>query len=292
MTAPVIAGVDGSPSSEVAARHAAMAARRLGAPLRLVHGYPNPFTYALPLDPYAMGLPEVSKAAGDMLAAFAENLRRDFPDLSIEAVEEPGGGAGVLVEQSRDASVVVVGNRGHGGFAGLNLGSVSAQIIAHAHCPTLVVRPPDCPVDAPGPVVVGTDGSEDALVAVRAAAVEAAGRDVPLRIIHAWWGDPVLVSPTSDVERESAGRQKAQEVVDAAVAAATEVRPDLVVEGIAEHSLNPEYTMVEASRAAAIVVTGSHGRGGFTGLLLGSVSQALAHHAACPVLVVPTRSRA
>ncbi|HEX6967986.1 MAG TPA: universal stress protein [Micromonosporaceae bacterium] len=276
MTEPVIAGVDGSKASQVAAGQAADAALRRRAPLLLVHGYLHPFRYGVPIDPYAFQLPPPSDEAIRMLDEVAAELRRERPGLTVETRQVAGGPAAALVELSQEARLVVVGSRGHGGFTGLLLGSVSAQVASHAHCPVLVVRPADLPPPKTGPVVVGVDGSAGSGPALAFAAEEAALRGSPLTVLHVW----------GDAPRDGATvRDEAQRLLDEAVAEARERHPGLTVEGRAVTGLDPERALIEASGKASLVVVGSRGRGGFTGLLLGSVSQALVHHSGCPVVI-------
>jgi nucleotide-binding universal stress UspA family protein len=292
MQRPVVVGVDGSPASLAAAEHAAEQALRRSAPLRLVHGYLHPFGYGVRLDadpadlpeadPYPGDLPEPSPQAGQMLSNAAEALRKSWPDLTIEPVPLPAGPAAALIDESERAALVVVGSRGHGGFTGLLLGSVSAQVAGHARCPVLVMRRPAA---AGGPVVVGVDGSPSCVPAVEFAAEEASARAASLVVIHAWWIDAAGSLGSTFEEADAAARAAATELVAAAAAGARQRHPGLAVEERLVHSLSPEHTLVQASQDAAVVVVGSRGRGGFTGLLLGSVSQALVHHAGCPVVV-------
>ncbi|MEV1286488.1 universal stress protein [Micromonospora sp. NPDC049679] len=282
MKKPVIAGVDGSAASVVAAEHAASAAVSRSLPLHLVHAYLHPFGYGVGIDPYAVGLPHPTPEAERMLAETADKLRASWPGLTVETRQVPGGPAVSLIDESRHAELVVVDNRGFGGFSGLLLGSVSAQVAAHAHCPVLVVRPPDRALSSSAPVVVGVDGSAGCVPALHLAADEAARRNTSLIMIHAW--SPEASQTMHDTDADAAREMAAGLLADAA-AHVRERHPTLTLEQRLLDTPTPERALAEASQDADLVVVGARGRGGFTGLLLGSVSQALLHHAHCPVLV-------
>lgn len=284
--APVVAGVDGSPASITAAEYAADVAVRRAVPLELLHGYLHPFRYGVPLDPYPVELPPPNEEAQRMLDAAAERLRASRPALTVSTRQVAGGASAALIDASEQAEVVVVGSRGHGGFSGLLLGSVGAQVAGHAHGPVLVVRPETPPR---GPVVVGVDGSPRSGHALTWAADEAAHRSGELLLVHVWWtGDLDTVRETYD-ETEKAARAAAEQVLCAAAASVRDTHPRLAVGWRLIHGLSPDHHLVEVSREAALIAVGSRGRGGFTGLLLGSVSQMLVHHAHCPVLVAHPR---
>jgi nucleotide-binding universal stress UspA family protein len=289
VTDPVVVGVDGSPQSEVAAQQAAEAAGRRSAPLMLVHGYLHPFRYGVPFDPYAVRLPPPSADAVRMLDEMAAELRTTRPHLTVATRQSPGGPAAALVDASQHAQLVVVGSRGHGGFAGLLLGSVSAQVAAHAHCPVLVVRPPDRPAEplglASGPVVVGTDASPGSAIALSFAADEAARRDRTLVVAYVWSVDASTQPRSTYEETEAAALEAAEAVLARAVAEIRAEHPTLDVEPRLVHALDPSHALIEASREAGLLVVGSRGHGGFAGLRLGSTSQALVHHAHCPVVI-------
>ncbi|TDC28792.1 universal stress protein [Micromonospora sp. 15K316] len=286
MNRPVVVGVDGSPASLAAAAEAARAAARRNLPLHLLHGYLHPLGYGVPLSPYDLGLPVPSDAGQQMLERAVGELATRWPGVHIEARQLAGGPGAALVEESQRAELVVVGSRGLGGFGGLLLGSVSAQVVAHAHCPVLVVRGADGPVPERGPVLVGVDGSESAELAVRYAAEEAARREAELVLVHAEEGR----------HPESAGGVPPEEepstLLASAAAAARDGHPDLAVTARTVRARSAEQALIEASREAALMVVGTRGRGGFVGMLLGSVSQALVHHAHCSVLVAHAYDRA
>ncbi|MEO3781124.1 universal stress protein [Micromonospora sp. B11E3] len=299
MSRPVVVGVDGSPSSLAAAEHAARAASRRSRPLLLVHGYLHPLGYGVPLNPYDLGVPAPTEESRRMLEEAADGLRRRWPGLDVGVRQVTGGPAASLVEESRRAELVVVGSRGLGGFAGLLLGSVGAQVAAHAHCPVLVVRPAEQPIPVDGPVLAGVDGSERGRLAVALAADEAARRDVPLALVHVRAADDARPVPDALGEAGAASRAGSDDLLaqsddllaesdDLLAAAATEVRaahPGLAVEERPVRAAKPERALVEASGGAALLVVGTRGRGGFAGLLLGSVAQTVVQHAHCPVLV-------
>lgn len=304
---PVVAGVDGSEHSLAAAGHAAVAAVRRNRHLHLVHAYLHPFGYGnAPLEPYPAGLPEPTEAAERMLARTADTLRSAHPGLTIRTRQILGSAAGTMVIESEQAELLFVGSRGLGGFSGLLLGSVSSQVAAHARCPVVVVRPqPDparplpgpqapMPADAPapdGPVLVGVDGSEDSRIATEFAFNEAQLRGERVLALHVYWSDSprTMHHPGGEVEpgeTEAAEGELAQLIAEAAGR-----HPGVPVERRVVHRQNTQEVLVEASREVGLAVVGSRGRGGFTGLLLGSVSQAMIHHAHCPVAVVRPRDR-
>jgi nucleotide-binding universal stress UspA family protein len=136
-SAPVVVGVDGSPASIAALRKAAELAGATGSPLRVVAAWMYPSS---PNYPY---LPDGWSPEDDARRSLDAAIAAAFPDgepagLDREVVEK--NAASALIDESRSASMVVVGSRGHGGFAGLLLGSVSSAVAEHAACPVLVLH--------------------------------------------------------------------------------------------------------------------------------------------------------
>jgi nucleotide-binding universal stress UspA family protein len=184
--------------------------------------------------------------------------------------------------------VVVVGHRGLGGFTGLLVGSVGVQVAAHAAGPVVVVRPHSAAAGASaGRVVVGIDGSPLSRAALGFGFEAAARRGVGLTAVHAWT-EPVSTGPgdmlplvydADDVDAEET------RLLAEALAGWAEKYPDVPVDRKVVRGRAAEALVAE-SAGAALLVVGSPGRGGFTGLLLGSVSQAALHHADCPVAIV------
>jgi nucleotide-binding universal stress UspA family protein len=195
-----------------------------------------------------------------------------------------------LTIESRSASLAVVGSRGLNSFSSLLLGSTAVHLAAHGHCPLLVVRGRSSPA---GPVLLAVDGSEAGEAAVAFAFAEASLRRAPLVAMHVWntRSERALDDPLDpmrvvvDVGRlEEAQRQLLEETLAPHRAA----HPDVEVEARLVRA-RIRSALLRASGEARLVVTGARGRGGFQGMLLGSVSQALLHHADCPVTVVRGR---
>ncbi|ROP36099.1 universal stress protein [Saccharothrix texasensis] len=136
-----------------------------------------------------------------------------------------------------------------------------------------------------GPIVVGVDGSASALTAVRWAAEEAARHRAPLELVHAYLlprrGYPELVLTGHEVRDafERQGRQWLADAADSVRDLVPEVRTSLVVD-------RPAAAMIAASRGARLVVLGSQGLGGFSGLIIGSVAVSVAAHGKSPVAIV------
>jgi nucleotide-binding universal stress UspA family protein len=210
-----------------------------------------------------------------------------------------GNPAALIVAASRGAGLVVVGARGRGALASALLGSTSIDVAAHAHVTVVVVREFPTPLPQRPGVVVGTDGSDESDAAVAAAFHEADRRDLPLTVVHAWLldyaasgagygaGYGVIVPGHADIRRQVG--EAAVAVTAESIAGWSEKYPDVVVR---QHVVNahPVQALVDHSAGAELLVVGSRGRGGFAGLLLGSVSQGVLHHAHCPVMVVRTTS--
>ncbi|MFD5972965.1 universal stress protein [Streptomyces bacillaris] len=288
MSVPVVVGVDGSASSLDAVDLAAREARLRGCGLRVVHAFVWPTMHALPgpsrLGPPGGGLRDM---VGRMVAEAVERARSAEPEVAVSNTVVTGEPLTVLEAQSRKAAMVVVGSRGRGGFMGLLLGSTAVHLASHGHCPILVVRQQPRPAR---PVVLGVDGSQAGEAAVEFAFAEAALRGAPLTALHTWtlWNAslPALQDETMPYTDPPGELRDAEErLVAEALAGHGERYPGVRVEHRVVRGSARE-TLIEASRDAGLLVVGARGRGGFTGLLLGSVSQALLHHAHCPVAVV------
>ena len=147
-TRGIVVGMDGSPQSRQALRWAAQLARTFGAPITVATGweFPTALGYGAPIPDWD---PEddMRRVQDDAIA----DVFGDEPPTDLGRVLEPGGAARVLIEASEGALMLVVGSRGHGGFTGLLLGSVSAMVAEHASCPVLIVHG-----DHPPPGVAGS----------------------------------------------------------------------------------------------------------------------------------------
>jgi len=139
--------------------------------------------------------------------------------------------------------------------------------------------------EAARPIVVGVDGSDHARHALNWAAEEADRRMTTLTIVHALDLPGTAARPLEPVEYAHRRRVEGQEILDQAAATVRERHPDLQLD-LELSELDPTHTLVEFSREAALLVTGNRGHGGFTGMLLGSVSRKLAAHTDCPLVVV------
>ncbi|TDD46943.1 universal stress protein [Nonomuraea terrae] len=277
----IIVGVDGSVTARAAVEWAAHDAFRMRLPLRIVH--------AVDRTPYQISKypdrPDALLIEGARTLREAEALvheRRPTVEVTTRQVE--GTPAAVLQEQAKEATELVIGSRGLGGFAGALLGSVSAHVAGHARCPVVVVPGGHRPVY--GEVVVGVDDSPQCEPALAYAFEQAALRGATLRAVHAW---QLLVPAFAmdapyDVDELRAAQHK---VVGGRLEAAHARYPQVtVVES--DVSATPVDALVEASGRADLLVVGSHGRGALGSMLLGSVSRGLLHHAHCPVAVVRT----
>lgn len=299
-SAPIVVGVDGSAQSLHALDWATREAAARHRPLRIVHAFQWPLTNEL-MGPPAVGPPDagLQYAAERVLSAAADRARAAAPTLTVGTDLPADVPAAALIDASRHADLVVVGHRGLGGFSGLLVGSVGVQTAAHAACPVVVVRDSDPtgspeqrrgePGSAAGQVVVGVDGSELSSWAVDFAFAHAALHGLGVVAVHAHQrpafaalGESRIAAHDVDDRREAdAG------LLSDTLAGYRDRYPDVPVrEKLARG--RPAAVLVAESAGAALTVVGSRGRGGFTGLLLGSTSQSVLHHAAGPVAIVRT----
>ena len=283
-TRPILVGYDDSPTAKAAAWWAVDEGARTGTPVWLAYSFEWLAVAAPMAPPRVWPDDDARRDIRAILDAFIVEAARVYPDVSVTGVILDGPAPPALWEQSRNASLVVLGNRGHGGFAGLLVGSTTVAVSAHAHCPVVVVRGIEPgPETRYGHVVVGVDFSPCSLLALEFAFDQAAGRGENLHVIRAWTPPGPRGGPPGADPEELTVTEKA--AVDDLLTRWRAKYPTVGVtsEVIVDH---PGRCLVEASRNAQLVVVGSRGRGGLLGLLLGSVSQRLLHHSHCPVAIV------
>ena len=288
---PIVVGYDGSPPACRALAWALEEARLRKLPVRLVHVY-EPAMHSLALGYGAMVpsavLDGIHDKAREVVEQGLAEARALAPDVEVEGHLVAGTAASTLLGLSDDATMLVLGSRGLGGFRGLLLGSVSHQVGVHAKVPVVVLRGDSAmPAMPGGPVVVGLDGSPASLGALGFAFDVASRHGRPLVALHAWelpvYDAPGVTVPPSIALEEIEDDE--MRVTAEQLAGWCDKYPDVEVEQRIVHG-PAERVMVEATSEAALLVVGSRGRGGFTGLLLGSVGLAVLHHAHCPVAVV------
>ncbi|GAB3979451.1 universal stress protein [Actinoallomurus acanthiterrae] len=266
MVKPVVVGVDGSEESLASVDWAAGEAELRRCPLRIVHVFAWPHLY-VPLGAPLPGsrLDDLMGIARQIVRTAVRHAEARAPELGVESAVIDGAPVPVLLEEAAKASLVVVGSRGLGAVGALFLGSTGVELAARAACPVVAVRGREHKAQR---IVVGVDGSASSLAALGYGFEEANLRGAGLTAIHA------VHHP---VDEEDSG-------ISDAMAQQRGRFPDVPAE-LTTVTAHPGEALINASADADLLVVGSRGRGGFRGLLLGSVSQAVLHQADCPVAV-------
>ena len=282
----IVVGVDESPAAKVAVQWAARDAELRKIPLTLVHA----------TSPEVATWPNVRLPAG--LARWHRDHGRRLVDDAFKVAEEatqhggpaevhteilPSAAVPTLVDLSKDAEMVVMGCRGSGRWPGRLMGSVSSGLLHYAHCPVAIIHDEDplMPHPSKAPVLVGIDGSSASELATAIAFDEASRRDVGLIAVHAWSDVDVSEWPGIDWP---ATQSMAEEVLAERLAGWQEQYPDVQVSRTVVRD-EPARQLVQRSEEAQLVVVGSRGRGGFAGMLVGSVGETVAQMARMPVIV-------
>jgi len=282
----ITVGVDSSAGAAAALRWAMREAELRGWAITAVLAWDfldqQRSTVGEPFDP-SYGEPDALDALNDIVLATtgaeaaAVISRRVVCDLAVPA----------LLGASSGSDLLILGARGLGGFRGLLLGSVSQQCLHHATCPVAIVRAQAHPGGTMERIVVGVDGSDNSQRALRWALDEGRLRQAAVEVVHTWHAPYVDAYPYGvPVFDPEIYEKTAKQVLDTAVDAEDTAGLPVPVERIATLG-GAASAIVEAAKGADLVVVGSRGLGGFKGLLLGSVSHQVTHHAPCPVVVVP-----
>lgn len=281
---PVVIALDGSSHSAQTLRWGLDEAARREADVLLVRVYREARELVewswYPLLAEDLGLDTEAK---EYLAAQLAGARASHPALTIGTTVLCGPEVSELRRESENAQLLVLGTTALAGHP--RLGSVSGHLAAHARCPVVLVRGDGERTAAP--VVVGVDGSSASLAAARAAAHEASLRDVPLVVVHARTADehqgiPAL-APMAEgaIDQNDPTHRAAADVADLLRTGSPglDVRLQLMND-------DPVHALVRAAHDAQLLVVGSHGRGAFRGMLLGSVSNEVVRDATTTVLVM------
>lgn len=284
----IVVGVDGSEVDEIVVGWAAAEAARRGAELHILLARALPGALAGPPEVIAAVMEIPREEVDAAVTAAAAIATRDHPALHVTSSTPEGNPAGCLINASEQANLVVVGEHGLGRFSAAALGATAMQVALHARCPVAVIDPA-VKFRHPGSsshVVVGVDGSVQALSAVRYA-LAAAGPGGHVELIRAYWPEavdgPIPLPGPGDAADAGMAAQLGPGMAEVLAAA----RPDVSVGAQAVHG-RAATVLAEAARDADLLVVASRGHGGFVGLLVGSVAQRLLMDAPVPLIV--TRS--
>jgi nucleotide-binding universal stress UspA family protein len=291
----VVVGLDPSDPAQAAASCAAGVASRRNLPLRLVHALEGS-QYALGPRPigWTVDVEEVMQSSAQrLLDETTERLRGYYPGLEVTGKVQPGSANDALIEESEHAELLVLGSRGRGGFAELVIGSTTLHVASKARCPVVVVPGPLIDATPRKGVIVGVDGSELSDAAVQFAFQIASETHEKLTALHAWHDPaptgidlmmPLVYDPVL-LEKEE------QRILAESMLGWSEKYPEVEVanEVVRDHAV---HALVTSAASATLLVVGSRGRGSVRGLLLGSVSHGVLHHASSSVAIVHPENRA
>jgi nucleotide-binding universal stress UspA family protein len=278
---PVVVGYNGKKHATEALEWAAAEAIRRGTRLVVLFAanYPGmtlpPGPGLLELDPGALD------AAREVTATGVADVTAAHPDLLVMEMTVVTSPTQALVEESAEASLLVVGSRGRGSVLATLLGSVSFAVASNARCPVVVVKEgsADTVVGPEKRVIAGTDGSEPAASAVAFAGDLAASRSASIEVICCTGEVSVPVFSQEELRRSAA------DILQRARASLEETHPRLTVITRVEDGV-PELALVDASTDAGLVVVGTNGRGQPRRMITGSTAFAVIYGAHCPVAVV------
>lgn len=280
----VVCGIDGSDESLNALRWAIQEARVRPGRLEIVCCYEEP-TYSGHVGSAEAGL---TQADAERLLAEARTEADVHGLESVETVASPEDSVSYLVQRSKKAARIVIGARGgSAGFADRLLGPVANAVSSRSYCATVIVPANDVSAVLPAKhIVCGVDGSEASRGALRLAIREAARWGARLSCVSAVNFGGGAWMPSSQYHRNVIEdvREGMRRIVDESMQGlSVDVRCH-AVEG------NPAAVLTEFTTTVDALVVGTRGRGGFAGLLLGSTSQTILQHTACPTIVVPARA--
>ncbi len=292
---PIIVGVDGSPVSKLAVDWAARNAAMRNTALTVVHiqelplltnGTADPMLAPISMLPDQLELLQnQGREILDGALKTVEAITKESGPVNVNTESVTGSPVSTLVDLSKNAEMVVVGGRGLGALDRLLLGSVTTGLVHHAHCPVAVIHDKEPPIQlhpSKGPVVVGIDGSPASESATAIAFDEASRRGVELIALHVC-SDATAAFEFGDFDWSAVKSQRA-ELLSERLAGWQERYPDVLVRRMVAFN-GPARELIEQSESAQLVVVGSHGRGGFARMVLGSVSTAVAQSARAPVIV-------
>jgi len=309
----IVVGVEDSPGGRAALAYALREARIRDARVEALGAFSRPESWAGQAIPgWSMG-PSVEEIRDRVQAhldrivsEIVDEMGPDATGVTVSPHAVAGNAAAALLDSARNADLVVVGNRGRGGFASMMLGSVSLQCALHAPCAVTVVpasldiTPTAPPSDAQPSnvppsdfIVVGVDGSPDSRAALEYAVTEARLRGARVKVVAAYsfpeysaLGQPypVLVTP-EQIEADVVGAVR--EVVDEVLAG--EEHPPAVT--VSVHSGDAADVLTRSASDAVALVVGHRGRGAVASTVLGSVGLRCVLHARCPVTIVGTERR-
>ena len=273
MTSTVVVGYDQTPSSERALYEAAAEAERRGAALTVVHAADSD---------HADAAPRIADHGADL-------ARTRHPGLVVHPVTLDDSPAAALVDQARDAELLVVGHRGRGGFARLLLGSTAMRAASHATCPTMVVR--GTASGGRGVVLAAVALGEPAEEILDFACPEAVHRGARLTVISAWemfWPPPYAGDNGQLRQASERAADAAKGALDRLIGPRRAGFPVLLIEGELVDGA-PSAALTTATGHADLIVIGARGRGHGhgQGMHIGPVAHTLLRHADCPVVLVP-----
>ncbi|OKL47371.1 universal stress protein [Boudabousia marimammalium] len=289
----IVVGTDGSDGSGCVVNWAIGQAARMGAHLRVLVAYEIPSYSATNVDGSYVNIDDGSLRERAMEIAQGVCDKASKQGVSVDSHVSPGDPASLLLEASKTAAMLVIGTAGSQGFADRLLGAVSAVVPSRSHCPVVVVPrhqegSPFMPVER---IVVGVDGSDNALTALRRSIDVAAmwgARVSAVSTVPFATGNTLLAWMPPIIDRERV-TQDIRVGLNVAVEQALDGREVKVARHVLDG--NPAELLAEFSTAVDLIVVGNRGRGGFAGLLLGSTSRELLARSTCPVMVVPSHKR-
>ncbi len=253
---PLVVGIDGTPAAEVAIKWAAAEAASLDTQLRLIH---------------AVVPGSKASTAADVVYDSIALAHQVAPEVAVDSRLESGAPSTILVKASGESELVVIGSRGLGVMLGALVGSIGLDLAANARCPVIVVRPD---LSAPGDhVLIGYDGSSASDTAIDFGLDYARRHDLAVRVVAAQPPGTELHRITEDELRDAVHTRGGHHA-------------ELV-----QITGHPAEHILRLSADANLIVLGARGRGGFAGMLIGSVSQTVLHHAETPVAIIPAAAQ-
>jgi nucleotide-binding universal stress UspA family protein len=209
---------------------------------------------------------------------------------NVQRVIQIGHPVDVIVETTRSAHahLIMVGARGLGPVKELILGSVSHRVLMHAPCSTMIIK---APLSQIRKILLPVEGQEDADAAIQFLALQPFLQPVEIEVFAVWpqpqlpWPTTVEQSGSLETQAIEEARERMKSITDRLLQLNVRCQTHI---GIGD----PAYGILEQAKTSQsdLIMMGTHGRGGFSRLLMGSVSHSVLHQTSCPVIIVRSQS--